>query len=165
MGAFFAAPSEFQLAFNLLLQLSLHWTSPHTSLTLIPWTLDSAVAVVLASAVLTQKLGRAALQLGLGIAVIGLLVMWWTIVHRGDSLAPWTLAPSLLLIGYGTDLAFVPIFDCVLGGASTEEVRTGAGMLNAAQQLSGTIGAAALGTVFFARRNHGGTRFSTTPAN
>jgi hypothetical protein len=73
VGAFFAALSGFQLAFNLLLQLGLHWTAPHTSLTLIPWTLGSPVAVVLAGAVLTQKLSRATLQLGLGIAVIGLL--------------------------------------------------------------------------------------------
>jgi len=68
--AFFASLSGFQLAFNLLLQLGLHWTPLHTSLTLIPWALGSAVAVGLASAVLTKKLGRATTQLGLGIAAV-----------------------------------------------------------------------------------------------
>jgi len=48
-------------------------------------------------------------------------------------------------------------FDFILGGATTEEVGTGAGTLNAVQQSSGAIGVAALGTVFFARVNHGGT--------
>jgi hypothetical protein len=52
---------------------------------------------------------------------------------------------------------FVPIFDFVLGGATTVEVGTGAGMLNAVQQFSGAIGVAALGTVFFARVGHGAT--------
>jgi EmrB/QacA subfamily drug resistance transporter len=155
VGAFFASLSGFQLAFNLLLQLGLHWTPLHTSLTLIPWALGSAVAVGLAGAVLTQKLGRATLQLGLGIAVIGLLVLWWTIVHQGGGLTSWTLAPSLLLIGFGTGLVFVPIFDYVLGDATTEEVGTGSGMLNAVQQFSGAIGVAALGTVFFAQVNEG----------
>ncbi|MFB9836780.1 MFS transporter [Actinoallomurus acaciae] len=58
VGAFFASLSGFQLAFNLLLQLGWHWTPLHTGLTLIPWALGSAVAVGLAGAVLTRRLGR-----------------------------------------------------------------------------------------------------------
>jgi EmrB/QacA subfamily drug resistance transporter len=155
-GAFFASLSGFQLAFNLLLQLGLHWTPLHTSLTLIPWALGSAVAVGLAGAVLTRRLGRATLQLGLGIAVVGLLALWWTIVSHADALTSWTLAASLVLIGFGTGLVFVPIFDFVLGSATTDEVGTGSGMLNAVQQFSAAIGVAALGTAFFTRVNHGG---------
>lgn len=75
---------------------------------------------------------------------------------RLSSLTSWNLAPSLLLIGFGTGLVFVPIFDFVLGGATTAEVGTGAGMLNAVQQFSGAIGVAALGTLFFAGAGHGG---------
>ncbi|HEY3684553.1 MAG TPA: MFS transporter [Streptosporangiaceae bacterium] len=155
VGAFFASLSGFQLAFNLLLQLGRQWTALHTSLTLIPMALGSAVAVVLAGAVLTRILGRAALQLGLGIAVVGLLALWWTVATCGDGLTSWTLAPALLLIGFGTGLVFVPIFDFVLGAATTEEVGTGAGMLNAVQQFAGAIGVAALGSAFFARAGHG----------
>jgi EmrB/QacA subfamily drug resistance transporter len=154
---FYSALSGFQLAFNLLLQLGLHWTPLRTSLTLIPMAFGSAVAVLLAGAVLTQKLGRATLQLGLGIAVTGLLALWWTIARWGGGLTSWTLAPSLLLIGFGTGLVFIPIFDFVLGDATTDEVGTGSGMLNAIQQFSGAIGVAALGTVFFARLNDGAT--------
>jgi hypothetical protein len=154
-GAFYASLSGFQLALNLLLQLGLHWTPLHTSLTLIPWAIGSAVAVALAGAILTQKLGRATLHLGLGIAVVGLLALWWTVAST--DLTSWTLAPSLLLIGFGTGLVFVPIFDFILGAATAEEVGTGAGMLNAVQQFSGAIGVAALGTVFFASANHART--------
>ena len=49
---------------------------------------------------------------------------------------------------------FVPIIDFVLGDATTEEVGTGAGMVNAVQQFAGAIGVAALGTVFFTRIGH-----------
>jgi EmrB/QacA subfamily drug resistance transporter len=157
VGAFFAALSGFQLAFNLLLQLGRHWTPLHTSLTLIPWALGSAVAVGLSGAVLARSLGRATMQLGLGIAVTRLLGLWRAIAGQGDHLTSWTLAPSLLLIGFGTGLVFVPIFDFILGDATTDEVGTGSGMLNAVQQFSGAIGVAALGTVFFARVSHGGT--------
>ena len=117
----------------------------------------------LAGAALTQKLGRATLQLGLGIAIIGLLALWLTIVRRSDSLTSWKLAPSLLLIGFGTGLVFVPIFDFILGNATTEEVGTGSGMFNAVQQSSGAIGVAALGTVFFARVDPAETQTLTTP--
>ncbi|MER8161898.1 hypothetical protein [Streptomyces sp. NPDC094472] len=40
--------------------------------------------------------------------------------------------------------------DVILGDATSEEVGTGAGVLNAAQQFANAVGAAALGTVFFA---------------
>jgi len=53
--------------------------------------------------------------------------------------------------GAGAGLLFIPLFDVILGDATTEEVGTGAGVLNAAQQFAGAIGVAALGTVFFAR--------------
>ncbi|WP_433222497.1 MFS transporter [Dactylosporangium sp. CS-047395] len=153
-AGFFAGLSGFQLAFNLLLQLGLRWTPLHTSLTMIPWALGSAAAVALAGAVLTQRLGRATLHLGLGIAVVGLLALWWTIAHPGAGLTSWSFAPALLVIGFGTGLVFVPIFDFILGDATTEEVGTGAGMLNAVQQFAGALGVAALGTVFFARAGH-----------
>jgi hypothetical protein len=67
------------------------------------------------------------------------------------------LASSLLLIGFGTGLVFIPIFDFMLGTATTKEVGTGSGMLNAFQQFAGAIGVAALGTVFFARVGSGRT--------
>ncbi len=156
VAAFFIALSGFQLAFNLLLQLGQHWTSLHTSLTLIPMAVGSAVAVVLAGAVLAQRLGRVTLQLGLGIAVVGLLALWWTLAH-GDDPTSWSLAPSLALIGFGTGLVFVPIFEYVLGDATSKEVGTGSGMLNAIQQFAAAIGVAALGTVFIGRVNLGGS--------
>ena len=49
---------------------------------------------------------------------------------------------------------FVPLVDFIIGDATTEEVGTGAGLLNAVQQFAGAIGVAALGTVFFARVGH-----------
>jgi EmrB/QacA subfamily drug resistance transporter len=155
VGGFFAGLSGCQLALNLLLQLGLGWSPLHTGLTLIPWALGSAVAVALAGAVLTRRLGRATLQLGLGLAVAGLLALWWTIARPGAGPTSAALAPSLLLIGFGTGLVFVPIFDFILGGATTEEVGTGSGMLNAVQQFSAATGVAALGTVFFAAGAHG----------
>ncbi|PRY43384.1 EmrB/QacA subfamily drug resistance transporter [Umezawaea tangerina] len=159
VACFYASSSGFQLALTLLLQLGLHWTPLHTSLTLIPWALGSAVAVVLAGAVLTRKLGRTTLHLGLGLTVLGLLALWWTI--SAPPTTSTTLAPALLVTGFGTGLVFVPLFDFVLGDATTDEIGTGSGMLNAVQQFSAAIGVAALGTVFFTSADHATTTYAT----
>jgi EmrB/QacA subfamily drug resistance transporter len=155
VAGFFAAQNGFLLAFNLLLQLGLHWSPLDSGLSLIPWALGSAVGVGLAGAVLVAKLGRATLQLGLGCAAAGLIALCWTIVSWHDHLTAMTLTPALLAIGFGTGLVGVPIFEYVLGDSTTAEVGTGSGMLNAVQQFASAIGFAALGTVFFAKANHG----------
>ena len=151
VAGFFGALSAFVLIVNLLLQQGLGWTPLHTGLALIPWAVGTAVAVLLAGAVLAERLGRACLHLGLAIAVIGLLALWWSIAHWGDDITVWKLSPALFGTGFGSGLVFVPVIDFVLGDASTEEVGTGAGMVNAVQQFAGAIGVAALGTMFFAR--------------
>ena len=71
--AFFASLSGFVLAFNLL-----HAAGPRLDAAALrpvadPVGLGTAVGVVLAGAVLAQKLGRATLQLGLGIALVGMV--------------------------------------------------------------------------------------------
>ncbi|MBB5078995.1 DHA2 family efflux MFS transporter permease subunit [Nonomuraea endophytica] len=157
---FYAALTGFQLALNLMLQLGAHWTPLHTGLTLIPWALGSAIAVGLAGAFLAERLGRATLHLGLGIAAAGLIALAWTIAHAQNDLTSWTLAPALLITGFGSGLVFIPIFDYVLGDATTEEVGTGSGMLNAVQQFANATGAAALGAAFFAQTAHVGSFFS-----
>ncbi|MEV8097837.1 DHA2 family efflux MFS transporter permease subunit [Kitasatospora sp. NPDC085879] len=151
VGGFYASLSAFVLVVNLLLQQGLGWTPLHTGLTLLPWALGTAVAVLLAGAVLAERLGRAALHLGLSIAVVGLLALWWSVAHWGADITVWRLAPALLVTGFGSGLVFVPLVDFILGDATAEEVGTGAGMLNAVQQFAGAIGVAALGTVFFTR--------------
>jgi MFS family permease len=136
----------------------LHGTPLHTGVALIPWALGTAVAVLLAGAVLAEKLGRACLHLGLAIAIAGLLALWWSIAHWGAGITVWRLTPALLFTGFGAGLVFVSLVDFILGDATTGEVGTGAGTLNAVQQFAGAIGVAALGTVFFTRAGHPSVR-------
>jgi EmrB/QacA subfamily drug resistance transporter len=151
VGGCYAPLSAFILVVNLLLQSGLGWTPLQTGFALIPWAVGTAVATLLSGAVLAEKLGRANLHLGLAIAIVGLLGLWWSTAHWGADITVWRLAPALLVTGAGTGLLFIPLFDFILGDASTEEVGTGAGLLNAAQQFANAIGVAALGTLFFAR--------------
>jgi hypothetical protein len=53
-------------------------------------------------------------------------------------------------------MLLAPLFDFVLAGVADDEVGSASGVLNAVQQLSGAIGIAAIGTVFFsALASHG----------
>ncbi|HZZ47805.1 MAG TPA: DHA2 family efflux MFS transporter permease subunit [Pseudonocardia sp.] len=155
-GAVFASFTGFQLAVNLLLQLGLHWSPLRTGLTLVPWALGTAIGMGLAGAVLVDRLGRATVQIGLVIGAAGLLGLWWTVAHDQGALTFWSCAPSLSLVGLGSGFVFIPIFDYILGDATTDEAGAGSGMLNAVQQFANALGFAALGTVFFARANAGG---------
>jgi EmrB/QacA subfamily drug resistance transporter len=154
VAGFYASLSAFVLIINLLLQQGMHWTPLHTGLTLIPWALGTAAAVLLAGGMLAERLGRASLQLGLAIAVIGLLALWWTVAHWEGGITIWKLTPALLVTGFGAGLVFVPLVDFIIGDATTAEVGSAVGVLNAGQQFAGAIGVAALGTVFFARVGH-----------
>jgi EmrB/QacA subfamily drug resistance transporter len=155
VAGFFASQTGFTLAFNLLLQLGFGWTALHTGLTLIPWALGTAVGTVLSGAVLAGKLGRRTLHLGLGLAAIGMLTLWWTIAAHSTDLTSFIVAPALLVGGLGAGMVFIPLFDYILGDATAEEVGTGSGLLNAVQQFASALGAAALGTVFFTRATGG----------
>jgi EmrB/QacA subfamily drug resistance transporter len=151
VGGFYASLSAFVLVVNLLLQSGLGWTPLAAGLALIPWAAGTALATLASGAVLAAKLGRTGLHVGLSVTVAGLLALWWSIAHWGEAVTAWQLAPALLVTGAGSGLLFIPLFDFILGEATAEEVGTGAGLLNAAQQFAGAIGVAALGTVFFAR--------------
>ncbi|MBY8878974.1 MFS transporter [Streptomyces sp. PLK6-54] len=155
VAGFYASLSAFVLVLNLLLQQGLGWSPLRTGLALIPWALGTAVAVLLGGAVLAEKLGRASLHLGLAIAVLGLLALWWSVAHWGAGITVGKLTPALVLTGFGSGLVFVPLVDFIIGDATPEEVGTGAGLLNAVQQFAGAIGVAALGTVFFTRAGAG----------
>lgn len=155
-GCFFASFTGFQLAVNLLLQLGLGWTPLNTGIALIPWAVGTAVAIALSGAVLAERFGRGSMRAGLAVAAAGLLGLWWILDHAGEHLGAWTIAPALLVVGFGSGLVFVPSFDYILGDATVDEAGAGSGMLNAVQQFANAIGVAALGTVFFARAGTGG---------
>ena len=135
IAAFFTALTGFTLAFNLLMQLGLGWTPLHSGLSLIPWALGTAIGAGLAGAFLADKLGRATLQLGLGIALVGMVGLWWSVGHCGTDLTSWSVAPALLVSGFGSGLVFVPLFGYILGDVSEAEVGTGSGLLNGVQTV------------------------------
>ena len=89
-----------------------------------------------------------------------------TVQLTGLTAHAWQFLPAGFVFGFGGGLAIVPVFSIILAGVGDHEVGSASGLLNALQQLGGTIGVAVSGTLFFelaapGRRSaagHGGHR-------
>jgi hypothetical protein len=92
---------------------------------------------------------------GAALKLAGFALVLVTLNGRGP-VSSWDLVPALLVAGIGMGLVVAPLFDIILAALSDHELGSGSGVLNAVQQLAGSIGVAVLGTVFFSAIAHGG---------
>ncbi|AUY48512.1 MFS transporter [Streptomyces sp. CB01881] len=146
---FFAALSGLLLTFTLYLQLGLGWTSLHSGLSMIPLSLGIVVGAILSGGFLGPRFGRRVLHAGMAVAAAGSLGLWACVDHWAGGLTSWELIPALAATGFGLGLIMAPFFDIALAGVEDAETGSASGVLNAQQQLGGSIGVALLGTAFF----------------
>ncbi|MFJ2634940.1 MFS transporter [Streptomyces sp. NPDC087422] len=152
---FFAALTGLMLVVTLYLQYGLGFSALHAGATMIPWAFGSAVGATLSGMRLGPRYGRRAVQGGLLLTALSVGAVALTVRLAGDSVTSWQLVPSLLVSGAGLGVVMAPFFDIALAGVSDQETGSASGVLNAVQQLGGSIGVAVLGTAFFARTGHG----------
>ncbi|MFI0898267.1 MFS transporter [Streptomyces sp. NPDC020983] len=152
----FAAMTGLMLVVPLYLQYGLDFSAKGAGLAMVPWALGTAAGATLSGAWLGRRYGRAALQGGLLLAAAGIASVALTVEAAGTP-GGWQLAPALLAAGIGLGMVMAPFFDIALAGVSDEEAGSASGVLNAVQQLSGSVGVAVLGTVFFSRAGQHGT--------
>ncbi len=149
LASFFVAMNGLMLIVNLFIQIGLGFTPMHTGLAMTPLALGLAVGAATSGAALGPKFGRKVLHGGLLVIGLGMVGLWLTINHLGTSAGGWDLAPALFVVGLGSGAIFAPLFDIILADLGDQEVGTGSGVLNAAQQFSGALGVAIIGTLFF----------------
>ena len=120
----------------------------HAGVAFVPWSLGTAVGAGLGAGLLGPRLGRPTLHLGAAIwrRRLGMLAV---VGATGADMTVWQIAGPELVAGAGMGMLLAPLFDFVLAGVEDDEVGSASGVLNATQQLSGAIGIAAIGTVFF----------------
>jgi EmrB/QacA subfamily drug resistance transporter len=153
---FFAGMLGTLLVLTLFLQFGERFSAIHAGLTLAPFAVGSATGATLAATALVPRLGRTTLQIGAVILAAG---VWWlrsVIVGHGLGTGSLELAGPQLVVGIGLGLVISPLFDFILASVTDDEVGSASGVLNATQQLAGSIGVAAIGTVFFTTLAHHG---------
>jgi EmrB/QacA subfamily drug resistance transporter len=146
--AFFGVVVGFSLAFGLFLQLGLGYSAMHASLMATASAAGAFVGSALSSTV-GARLGRVILNLGLAVMAVGIIGFYLMLTHAGGGVSGWDMAAPLAIYGLGMGAIFVPLFDILLGGVQDHELGSASGVLEAVQQLSGCLGIAVLGTVFF----------------
>ena len=149
LAAFFVAMNGVMLIVNLFIQVGLGFTPMHTGIAMTPLAVGLAIGAASSGAALGPRFGRRVLHGGLIVIGIGMVGLWATVNHVGMGASGWDLAPALFVAGLGSGAIFAPLFDIILADLGDHEVGTGSGVLNAAQQFSGALGVAIIGTVFF----------------
>jgi EmrB/QacA subfamily drug resistance transporter len=134
-GSFFA----FVFIGTLYMQQVLHYSALQSG---VAWLAASLTSIALAG--LSQWLvtrGGAKTVMGIGMALIGVGVIWATQVPvHGHFLQ--NLAGPFLIAGAGTAFAFIPISIAALAGVAEHQAGLASGLLNTSQQLGGAIGIA-----------------------
>lgn len=137
---FFAVMTGLTQVVVLFLQLTQHADARTAGLSLLPWSCGLAVSSFVAGRWLVPRYGTRILFAGVGLLALGII---------GIALG-WPLLVPLAVAGTGTGLFTVPFFTAALALVRPSESGSAAGLLNAVQQLGGTVGVAVLTTVFLA---------------
>jgi EmrB/QacA subfamily drug resistance transporter len=143
------------LGLTLFMQLGEHFSAIHAGLTLVPFSLGTAVTAPLAANLIGKLGGRALIQGGALLSLVG-YVLLALILASVNHISSWGLSGPMLVVGLGMGLFIVPLFDTIVAAVTDAELGSASGALNAIQQLGSAIGVAGLGTVFFSALVHVG---------
>jgi EmrB/QacA subfamily drug resistance transporter len=146
---FFAVTNGLMLVIVLQLELGLHADVLTAGLTLLPWSCGSAVSSLIAGTRLVPRHGARVMFAGLATLLVGVLAAVAAYATSPPTTYPWPLLAALAVGGLGLGLFTVPFFTTALRRVRPHETGSAAGLLNAVQQLGGTLGIALLGSVFF----------------
>jgi EmrB/QacA subfamily drug resistance transporter len=139
----------FFLPMTLLLQVGLGYSVIEAALTGIPTAVGISLTMIFLSQRIIKKLGRYTMPLGTVIMATGLSLVFLLAHHSGVNTTPWEFIPGFLLTGMGMALIMTPMFSIVLADVDPTHAGSASGIMNAVQQLGGSIGVALIGVVFF----------------
>ncbi|WP_405622894.1 MFS transporter [Streptomyces sp. NBC_00076] len=145
---FFAVMNGVMITVVLHLELGLHEGPLTAGLTLLPWSTGLAVASWAAGSRLVPRFGGRVMHAGIATLAGGLAAAAFAYRAAAPDTYPTALPFALALAGLGTGLFTPPFFTTALGAVGPQETGSAAGLLNAVQQLGGTLGIALIGGAY-----------------
>jgi MFS family permease len=122
-----------------------------TGLTFMPLTVVVFVMSQLSAHVLVERFGtRPLMMIGITFSTLG--IFWLT--HLSATTGVGGVIGPLVVFGTGNGLAFVPLTSVSLARVEPEDAGAASGLVNAVQQVGGSLGLAVLVTVYGAASNH-----------
>ncbi|MEU6271978.1 MFS transporter [Streptomyces populi] len=145
---FFAVMNGVMITVVLHLELGLRDGPLTAGLTLLPWSVGLATGSWAAGTHLVTRYGTRVMHTGIAVLATGLAAA--VLAYRGADPGsyPAALPAALAVAGLGTGLFTPPFFSTAISGVGHQETGSAAGLLNAVQQLGGTVGVAVVGGVY-----------------
>jgi EmrB/QacA subfamily drug resistance transporter len=149
VGMLVAGAGLFAVFFFLTLYMQdvLHYTALKTGVVYLPFTVMLVISAGIGSRILGKVGARPIVVIGLLLAAGGLALL----VRISPTTGYLEILPSLLLIGGGIGAVFVSITSSAVGGVPRQDTGVASALLNASQQIGGSLGLAVLTAVATAR--------------
>jgi EmrB/QacA subfamily drug resistance transporter len=138
----------------LILQIGLGYSAIHSALTSLPIAIGIGGTMGIFGEKIIPRLGRRAPMIGAVIVTIGLLITSAVFQHYGLGTHSWQLIIPQLITGLGMGFVFASLFAVVLADVEVKHAGAASGLLNAVQQVGGSIGVALIGLIFFGQISH-----------
>ncbi len=127
------------------LQLTLHYSALKSGFAFLPFSGGIIVSAALASQLLPRLGPRVLMAGGLLMAALGLA--WFTQIGLHTSYVAHVL-PSEIVVSVGLGFVFVPFSSTALIGVAPHDAGVASALVNATQQVGGSLGTALLNTVY-----------------
>ncbi|MFF3934994.1 MFS transporter [Streptomyces phaeofaciens] len=154
---FFAVMNGVMITVVLHLELGLHDGPLTAGLTLLPWSAGLALGSWAAGTHLAPRYGPRVMHTGIAVLALGLAAAVLAYGAAEPGSYPAGLPAALAVAGLGTGLFTPPFFSAALSTVGPQETGSAAGLLNAVQQLGGTLGLAVVGGVYLGAADGAGT--------
>lgn len=98
---------------------------------------------------LAERLGGRTVPAGALVMAAGLAALWAAVHRSGTTGSLWELVPGLFLDGVGMGMVIAPLTHDALGSVPAHLVGAASGVVATIQQVSGALGIALIGIVFY----------------
>jgi EmrB/QacA subfamily drug resistance transporter len=129
---------------TLYVQRVLGWSALEAGLAFLPFTAGIIVGSVLSQALIPRLGAREVPLLGLGLAVVGML-LFLRLEPGGTYVGD--LLPGIAFCSVGMGLVFVPVTLIATSGIPADDAGLASGLFNTSQQIGGALGLAVLSTL------------------
>ncbi|MBY8881256.1 MFS transporter [Actinacidiphila acidipaludis] len=98
---------------------------------------------------IAARLGARTVPAGALLMAAGLGTLWAAVHASGTTGTLWELAPGLFVDGVGMGMVIAPLTHTALGGVPAEMAGSASGVVATIQQISGALGIALIGILFY----------------
>jgi EmrB/QacA subfamily drug resistance transporter len=132
------------LLLSYYMQQTLHYSSLRTGVAFLPFTFGVIVGSIVSTQVLPRFGARIPMTLGLTLAAAGTVLL----TQLGPTSSYWIhILPAQVVTSLGLGLAFGPVTSTALVGVENRDAGVASGLVNAVQQVGGSLGTALLNTI------------------